>query len=124
MWRTSAPWRWRQYEPCEANAPEKVKPTTEMPQAMEVQQVAAHRILEPDTARRAAIFDALATSLPAAPGKTFMVVNLLTALPEAAAELAAAASANITVVGYAADANGQSRIIGALRCFAEPPNRG
>jgi hypothetical protein len=93
----------------------------EVPQAMEVQQVAAHRILEPDTARRAAIFDALATSLPAAPGKTFMVVNLLTALPEAAAELSAAASANITVVGYAADAHGQSRIIGALRCFTDPP---
>lgn len=91
------------------------------PPAMEVRQVAGHRILEPDAARRAAIFDVLAAALPPAPGKTFMVANLLTALPEGAADLAAAASAGVTVVGYAADAHGQSRIVGALRCFAEPP---
>ena len=51
-----------------------------------------------------------------------MVANLLAAFPAGLYDLTAAAKAGATVVGYAADAHGRSRILGAVRCFADPPS--
>jgi hypothetical protein len=65
---------------------------------------------------RGRIATALATELPADTASTLFVANLLSALPDRLAEVAAAAEAGATLVTYAA-AGGRSRVLGAVRCF-------
>lgn len=90
-------------------------------QSIEVVQRSGHHILESDAARWDQIHAALSAALPPVPGKTLMVANLLAAFPAGLYDLTAAAKAGATLVGYAADSHGRSRILGAVRCFADPP---
>jgi hypothetical protein len=89
---------------------------------IEVVQRSGHHILESDAVRWDQIHAALSTALPPVPGKQLMVANLLAAFPAGLYDLTAAAKAGATLVGYAADAHGRSRILGAVRCFADPPS--
>jgi len=89
---------------------------------IEVVQRSGHHILESDAARWDQIHAALSAALPSVPGRSLMVANLLAAFPAGLYDLTAAAKAGVTVVGYAADAHGRSCILGAVRCFADPPS--
>ena len=80
-----------------------------------------HHILESDAARWEQIHTALSAALPPTPGRTVMVANLLAAFPAGLYDLTAAATAGATLIGYAADSHGRSRILGAVRCFADAP---
>jgi hypothetical protein len=85
------------------------------------QQAGAHRILEADGERRRAIAAALETLAPVEE-RRLLVANLLSAVPTGLEGLAAAARSGGLVVGYAADVNGMSRVLGAVRCYADPPD--
>jgi chromosome segregation ATPase len=91
------------------------------PPAVEVVQRDGHHILESDAARWEQIHAALSGALPPTPGRSLMVANLLAAFPSGLYDLTAAATAGATLVGYAADAHGRSCILGAVRCFVDPP---
>lgn len=91
------------------------------PPTVEVVTRGGHHILEADATRWEQIHAVLAAELPATPGRTLMVANLLAAFPAGLYDLTAAAKAGATLVGYAADAHGRSRILGAVRCFTDPP---
>jgi hypothetical protein len=79
-----------------------------------------HRILEGDPLVRERIAAALETELPADTASPLFVANLLSALPDRLAEVAAAAEAGSTLVTYAAS-GGRSRMLGAVRCFTSGP---
>jgi len=87
---------------------------------VEIVQRDGHHILESDAARWEQIHVALG-GLPPAPGRSLMVANLLAAFPAGLYDLTAAATAGSTLVGYAADAHDRSCILGAVRCFVDPP---
>ncbi|MBI3770348.1 MAG: hypothetical protein HY271_17900 [Deltaproteobacteria bacterium] len=91
------------------------------PPVVEVVQRDGHHILESDAARWELIHAALSAALPPAPGRSLMVANLLAAFPAGLYDLTAAATAGVTLVGYAADAHDRSCILGAVRCFVDPP---
>jgi chromosome segregation ATPase len=91
------------------------------PPVVEIVQRDGHHILESDAARWELIHAALSTALPPAPGRSLMVANLLAAFPAGLYDLTAAATAGVTLVGYAADAHDRSCILGAVRCFVDPP---
>jgi len=88
---------------------------------IEVVQRDGHHILESDAARWEVIHAALSAALPPTPGRSLMVANLLAAFPSRLYDLTAAATAGTTLVGYAADAHDRSCILGAVRCFVDPP---
>ena len=92
------------------------------PTGIEVVQRSGHHILESDAVRWDQIHAALSAALPSVPGRSLMVVNLLSAFPAGLYDLTAAAKAGASIVGYAADAHGRSRILGAVRCFTDPPS--
>ncbi len=98
-----------------------VPPMSSAPPAIEVVQRDGHHILESDAARWELIHAALSTALPPTPGRSLMVANLLAAFPSRLYDLTAAATAGTTLVGYAADAHDRSCILGAVRCFVDPP---
>ncbi len=83
-------------------------------------EVGPHRLLERDPGLHETIAAALA-KLPAAP-QPIVVANLLAALPDRLDELDVAARAGAIVAGYAADGEGKSRLLGAVRWFSEPPS--
>ena len=74
----------------------------------------------PTPSRRDDIVAALARAIPSPPARGLVVVNLFDASAETLAEVAAAAKGGATVVGYATDGT-RSRVLGAVRCFADPP---
>jgi chromosome segregation ATPase len=85
-----------------------------------VVEAGAHRILEGDPLVRERLAAALEAELPADTASTLFVANLLSALPDRLAEVAAAAETGSTLVTYAAS-GGRSRILGAVRCFTAGP---
>jgi len=102
--------------------------TTTAPDAPAVAPVAApescpHRVLDPDGSRREAVAAALATALPTPSARGLVVANLLDANATLLGDVVAAAHEGATIVAYAAE-DGRSRILGAVRCFAEPPAPG
>ncbi|MCC6765085.1 MAG: hypothetical protein IT293_10515 [Deltaproteobacteria bacterium] len=80
-----------------------------------------YRVLEADPLVRERVAAALATERPADATPPVFVANLLSALPDRLPELQAAVDEGAMLVAYAADA-GRSRILGAMRCFAAPPD--
>src|SRR5437899_850705 len=82
-----------------------------------------HRVLDPDVARSEAVAAALATALPTPSARGLVVANLLDANATLLGDVVAAAHEGATIVAYAAE-DGRSRILGAVRCFAEPPAPG
>ncbi len=82
-----------------------------------------HRVLDPDAARSEAVAAALATALPTPSARGLVVANLLDANATLLGDVVAAAHEGATIVAYAAE-DGRSRILGAVRCFAEPPAPG
>ena len=83
----------------------------------------AHRVLDPDAARRDAIAAALASQMPNPPPAGVVVENLYHISDEMLIELTAAATSGAALVAYAADGD-RSRILGGVRCFVEPPAPG
>lgn len=83
---------------------------------------AQRRVLERDTTLRDHIQTALTSAIPAARGSV-VAVNLLDCDQETLQQLAdvAATDPGALIVGYAADAQRGSRILGPLRCFDTPP---
>src|SRR5205085_2108064 len=73
--------------------------------------------------RAAAIAAALATALPTPPPRGVVVANLLDANAALLADVMAAARDGAAIVAYAAEGS-RSRILGGVRCFAEPPAAG
>jgi hypothetical protein len=86
----------------------------------EMVEAAGHRILEPDAERRQRIAIALA-EIPAPPAARLVVANVLAPSAAGLTDLGAAVGEGETVIGYAADEQGRSRVLGAIRCFATPP---
>jgi hypothetical protein len=80
-----------------------------------------HRVNEPNPALREQIAFALASELPKPPPGGTLVTNLLAAVPSGLAALDEAARAGTLVLAYAADGSGRHRVLGPVRCFAEPP---
>ena len=104
-----------------AITPSPAPPTVSPPAAPpEMVEAAGHRILEPDAERRQRIAAVLA-ELPAPPAGRLFVANVLAPSAAGLTDLGAAVGKGETVIGYAADEQGGSRILGAIRCFAAPP---
>lgn len=83
----------------------------------------AHRVLDGDAVRRDAVAAALARAIPIPPARGLVAANLCDASAATIADLTLAATAGATIVGYAADGT-RSRILGAVRCFTDPPASG
>jgi hypothetical protein len=83
-------------------------------------EAGVHRVLEPDVERQQRIVAAVA-ELPALPTGRFVVANVLALSAAGLEDLEAAVGPGETLIGYAADDQGRSRILGAIRCFAAPP---
>lgn len=77
-------------------------------------------VLDADPSRRDDIAAALARAIPIPPARGLVVANLFDASAAMLAELEVAAKGGATVIGYATDGT-RSRILGAVRCFADPP---
>ncbi|MBI3770347.1 MAG: hypothetical protein HY271_17895 [Deltaproteobacteria bacterium] len=83
----------------------------------------AHCVLDTDSTRRKAIAAALGAAIPNPSGGGLVAANLCDASVALLAEVTAAARDGATVIAYAAD-DTRSRILGTVRCFAEPPASG
>ena len=97
-----------------------VTPPPSQTAPLDMVEAGVHRVLEPDVERQQRIAEALA-GLPASPTGRFFVANVLALSAAGLADLEAAVGPGETLVGYAADDQGRSRILGAIRCFAAPP---
>ncbi len=100
---------------------ESAAPAISSTPTIEVVQRDGHHILESDAARWELIYAALSAALPPTAGRSLMIANLLAAFPSRLYDLTAAATAGTMLVGYAADAHDRSCILGAVRCFVDPP---
>ncbi|TMA77720.1 MAG: hypothetical protein E6J72_15865 [Deltaproteobacteria bacterium] len=100
---------------------ESAAPAISSTPTIEVVQRDGHHILESDAARWELIYAALSAALPPTAGRSLMIANLLAAFPSRLYDLTAAATAGTTLVAYAADAHDRSCILGAVRCFVDPP---
>jgi hypothetical protein len=78
-------------------------------------------VLEEDGTLRDHLQTVLTSAIPAGRGSV-AVVNLVGCDAARLAEMHAAVEAGMLLVGYAAVPGGGSRILGPLRCFAEPPS--
>jgi hypothetical protein len=83
----------------------------------------AHRVFDADSTRRNVVAAALGAAIPNPSGGGLVAANLCDASVAMLAEVTAAARDGATVIAYAAD-DTRSRILGAVRCFAEPPASG
>jgi hypothetical protein len=106
-----------------ATAAEARSDDTTAPDATQAPPTRAHRVLDADASRGEAIAAALASALPNPSPRGLVVANLLDATPTLLTDVMAAAREGATIVAYAAE-GARSRILGGVRCFAEPPAPG